>query len=98
MGGSRAETIRQPRDRLKGHPQERQHSACHFFASDRESGTECPRRGVHYNVREGSKSEGPRPGIPFAGSKGLGTREPGPATPDAPESEFSFIPFPTVFR
>jgi hypothetical protein len=44
MGGSEAETIRQRRDRLKGHPQERQHRA----PSSAKSGTECPRRGVPY--------------------------------------------------
>jgi len=27
---------------------------------------------------------GPRPGFPHAGSAGLGVREPGPASPDAP--------------
>jgi hypothetical protein len=30
MGGSAAETIHQPRDRLRGHPQEGQHSAAVF--------------------------------------------------------------------
>jgi hypothetical protein len=44
------------------------------------------RRGERLSAypREGSKPEGPRPGIPVAGSKGLGTREPSPATLDAP--------------
>jgi hypothetical protein len=35
MGGSAAETIRQPRDRLTGHPQERQHSDGEAGARDR---------------------------------------------------------------
>ena len=35
MGGSEAETIRQPRDRLKGQPQERQHSAAEGGTRDR---------------------------------------------------------------
>ena len=63
MGGSAAETIRQPRDRLKGQPQERQHSA----AAQAGRGTDCPRRGVQYFLREGSSPEGPRPGIPLFG-------------------------------
>ena len=35
MGGSAAETIRQPRDRLRGQPQERQHSAARRGTRDR---------------------------------------------------------------
>jgi len=35
MGGSKAETIRQPRDRLKRQPQERQHSAANGGTRDR---------------------------------------------------------------
>jgi hypothetical protein len=60
MGGSAAETIRQPGDRLKGQPQEREHSdlsltrnpgvrcalALSTQVSDRARGIDCPRRGV----------------------------------------------------
>lgn len=35
MGGSKAETIRQPRDRLNRQPQERQHSAANGGTRDR---------------------------------------------------------------
>src|ERR1700730_6217393 len=49
MGGSEAETIRQPRDRLKGHPQEREHSDAGGGTQDR-----VPRRGVPLCVRDGS--------------------------------------------
>ena len=42
-GGARAETIRQPRDRLKGQPQERKHSA----ASWRDAGPTAPGKGCH---------------------------------------------------
>ena len=69
MGGSVAETIRQPRDRLKGQPQERQHSAAAGGTQDRLP----PARGSLF-LREGSSPEGPRPGIPASGSAGLGER------------------------
>lgn len=42
MGGSAAETIRQPRDRLTGQPQERQHSAAVFR---RDAGPTAPGEG-----------------------------------------------------
>lgn len=66
MGGSEAETIRQPRDRLIGQPQERQHRAAVI------SGTRDrlpPARGADYLAR-GIVTAWPRPGIPLAGSAG----------------------------
>ena len=56
---SGATTTRQLRDRLKGHPQEREHSDV-LAKAGTARGTECPRRGVHYLLREGSLPEGPR--------------------------------------
>jgi hypothetical protein len=53
MGGSAAETIRQPRDRLKGQPQERQHSAAVGGTRDRLP----PARGA-VALREGSSPNG----------------------------------------
>jgi hypothetical protein len=62
MGGSAAETIRQPRDRLKGHPPERQHGA----PSSAKSGTECPRRGAQYDLRHGMEARrAETPSAPF---------------------------------
>jgi hypothetical protein len=55
MGGSAAETIRQPRDRLKGQPRERQHSA----ATWRDAGPTAPGEGFRV-VRQGWKPEGRR--------------------------------------
>ena len=48
--GAQRRPFASPGDRLKGHPQERQHSA----PPSAKSGTECPRRGVPYRVRDGS--------------------------------------------
>jgi hypothetical protein len=48
MGGSAAETIRQPRDRLRGQPQERQHSA----AARRDAGPTAPGEGCLIFNRE----------------------------------------------
>ncbi len=79
MGGSEAETIRQPRDRLTAHPQEREHSDAAGGTRDRVR----PARGTLF-LREGWMPEGPRHGIPTSGSKWLGVRQPGPAQPDAP--------------
>jgi hypothetical protein len=76
MGGSAAETIRQPRDRLRGQPQEREHSDAAGGTRDRLP----PARGS-ISAR-GIVTEWPRPGIPTSGSAGLGERqriEPGPA-------------------
>jgi hypothetical protein len=42
MGGSGAETIRQPRDRLIGQPQERQHSAAPMIHRGRDAGPTAP--------------------------------------------------------
>jgi hypothetical protein len=56
--GAQRRPFASPETGLKRHPQERQHSACHLLSSDRKSGTECLRRGVHYLSREGSKPEG----------------------------------------
>jgi hypothetical protein len=64
------ETIRQPRDRLKGQPQERQHSA----AERRDAGPTAPGEGYVIMCAMGSKPEGPRPGNPGCGSAGLGER------------------------
>src|SRR5580704_10364301 len=61
MGGSAAEPIRQPRDRLKEQPQERQHSdalPCGHGRAGR--GIDCPGEGSYLNLRERSKPEGPR--------------------------------------
>ena len=70
------EPIRRPRDRLIGQPQERQHSAA---AGGR--GTDCPRRGVPYQEREGIVTEWPRRqsrgGISTA-ARGAQRLEPGP--------------------
>jgi len=54
MGGSLAETIRQPRDRTKGQPQERQHSAGHSGVSVRDAGPTAPGEGYIIFLREGS--------------------------------------------
>ena len=66
---SAAEAIRQPRDRLKRQPQERQHSAAVFGGTrDRLP----PARGAVSCVRDRSPS-GPKPPL-----GGFGSREPGP--------------------
>jgi hypothetical protein len=58
MGGSAAEAIRQPRDRMKGHPQEHQHSArVARSKSEGDAGMRDrvpPARGTLSYVREGS--------------------------------------------
>ena len=60
MGGSEAETIHQSRERLKGQPQEGQHSAAAFGGTrDRLP----PARGAEY-LREGSS---PKAKTAFAG-------------------------------
>src|ERR1700731_2810363 len=89
MGGSAAETIRQPRDRSKGQPQEREQcdlSLTRTVASyplwqyQREwvtghAGPTASGEGRRIFLREGSSPEGPRPGIPtLPGSPGLGER------------------------
>jgi hypothetical protein len=57
MGGSEAETIRQPRDRLTGQPQEGQHSG----HRRRDPGPTAPGEGCRILfVRKGSSPEGPR--------------------------------------
>jgi hypothetical protein len=53
MDGSAAETIRQPRDRLRGQPQERERKATPQAARR----IDCPRRGVP-NQRQGWKPNG----------------------------------------
>ena len=71
LGGTRDECG--PETELKGHPQERQHSA----PSSAKSGTECPRRGVPNPLARGIKAR--RAETPLR----LGLREPDPACPDA---------------
>ena len=75
MGGSAAETIRQPRDRLKGQPQERQHTA----ASWRDAGPTGPGEGCRICCAKDRHRMAETP-------LRLGARlrlEPGPASPDA---------------
>jgi hypothetical protein len=58
MGGSVAEPIRQPRDRLKGQPQERQHSAAAGGTRDRlppARGSLCARFASPKTGHEGSR-------------------------------------------
>jgi hypothetical protein len=50
----------------------------------RGAGSTAPGEWLPIPCTTGSKPEGPRPGIPTSGSKGLGLREPGPAKLDAP--------------
>ena len=46
---ARAKTVRQPRDRLTGQPQEPQHSAAVLLTAG--GGTDCARRGVQFVLR-----------------------------------------------
>ena len=47
----------QPRDRLKGQPQERQHSDLPpHLCGGTGRGTDCPRRGVHYDLARGMEA------------------------------------------
>jgi hypothetical protein len=81
MGGSAAETIRQPRERLRGQPQERQHSATAGGTRDRPAPARVP-----YGLRAGSSPDGRDPVSRSRGSQGLGERErvePGPPFPKA---------------
>ena len=68
-GEREAETTRHPRDRLKGQPQERQHSA----AVRRDAGPTAPGEGDRPSCAR-DRYRRPRPGIPLAGSAGLGER------------------------
>src|SRR5580704_8370677 len=73
VGRSEAEDIRRRRDRLKGHPQELQHSA----AVRREAGSSAPGEAFNISCAK-DRDRRPRPGIPVSGSAGLGdTRESG---------------------
>ena len=72
MSRSAAQAIRQPRDRLKGHPQERQHSALSLVSeSTGDAGPSAPGRGDQYPLARGDgRPEGPRPGIPVRDARG----------------------------
>jgi len=65
MGESEAKTIRQPRDRLKGQPQEREHSDAAGGTRDRlppARGADCLARGIEarrVESRFGSTRESP---------------------------------------
>jgi len=72
-GGAPATTTRRRRDRLKGHPQERQHSAANGGTRDR---VPPARRSLF--LREGSLPEAETPG------SGSAARRARPAQPDAP--------------
>jgi hypothetical protein len=72
MGENEAKTIRQPRDRLKGLPQEREHSDAAGGTRDRPP----PARGTL--LREGLKPEGARPVSVARRAKAR------PAKPDVP--------------
>jgi hypothetical protein len=71
----------QARDRLKGHPQERQRSDGEAVTRDRVH----PARGT-ISLARGMEVRRTETGNPGTGSKGLGAREPGAATPDTPLS------------
>jgi hypothetical protein len=78
MGGSEAETIHQSRERLKGQPQEGQHSAAAFGGTrDRLP----PARGAEY-LREGSSPKG-QDCLCRLGARRCAHRA-RPAKPDAP--------------